>query len=260
MLTRSMCVAIMAAWFATGGAAALLVAGVTPAWAQGAPPALRGTVTSDREGPMEGVLVSARRQGSTDHRDGGQQRQGRIRIPGGPAGAGLAPSRHPGRGLCARRRRRDRDWRRRQRHGGPQAQARAGHAGPMDQRRIAGQRARPRGAEAQAAQLHRLPFAAADFRVQAHRRRIPPGVRPHGRLLSRRVGHAAAAAGRQRQAPAGQSGDGAAVRRLSRSAQSQQQGNPRLRPEAERRARPAAPPASSSPNTICRGKKSSLTT
>ena len=57
MLTRSMTwrVAIVAAWFATGGATA---------WAQGASPTLRGTVTSDREGPMEGVLVSARRQGS----------------------------------------------------------------------------------------------------------------------------------------------------------------------------------------------------
>ncbi len=64
MLTRSMRVAIVAAWFATGGAAALLVAGVTPAWAQGASPTLRGTVSSVREGPMEGVLVSARRQGS----------------------------------------------------------------------------------------------------------------------------------------------------------------------------------------------------
>jgi hypothetical protein len=57
MSTRSItwCAAIVAAWF-LGGAAS--------AWAQGSSPALRGTVTSDREGPMEGVLVSARRQGS----------------------------------------------------------------------------------------------------------------------------------------------------------------------------------------------------
>ena len=33
--------------------------------AQGAPPVLSGTVASDREGPMEGVLVSAKKQGST---------------------------------------------------------------------------------------------------------------------------------------------------------------------------------------------------
>ena len=55
MLTRSMCVAIVAAWFATGAASG---------WAQGAQPTLAGTVTSVREGPMEGVLVSARRPGS----------------------------------------------------------------------------------------------------------------------------------------------------------------------------------------------------
>src|SRR3954452_16622842 len=35
------------------------------ALAQGALPALSGTVASDREGPMEGVLVSAKKQGST---------------------------------------------------------------------------------------------------------------------------------------------------------------------------------------------------
>src|SRR4051812_20695917 len=33
--------------------------------AQGAAPALSGTISSDREGPMEGVLVSAKKQGST---------------------------------------------------------------------------------------------------------------------------------------------------------------------------------------------------
>jgi len=33
--------------------------------AQGTPPALSGTIASDREGPMEGVLVSAKKQGST---------------------------------------------------------------------------------------------------------------------------------------------------------------------------------------------------
>ena len=46
----------LAAWFV--GAAA-------PASAQGAPPALGGKVMSDREGPMEGVLVSAKKPGST---------------------------------------------------------------------------------------------------------------------------------------------------------------------------------------------------
>ena len=45
--------------------AALLAACAGAASAQGAPPALSGKVASDREGPMEGVLVSAKRTGST---------------------------------------------------------------------------------------------------------------------------------------------------------------------------------------------------
>ena len=46
----------LAAWFV--GCAA-------PASAQGAPPALSGKIASDREGAMEGVLVSAKKPGST---------------------------------------------------------------------------------------------------------------------------------------------------------------------------------------------------
>ena len=46
----------LAAWF---------VGSAAPASAQGAPPALGGKITSDREGPMEGVLVSAKKPGST---------------------------------------------------------------------------------------------------------------------------------------------------------------------------------------------------
>src|ERR1044071_4952114 len=46
----------LAAWLAFSAESVL---------AQGAPPVLSGTVASDREGPMEGVLVSAKKQGST---------------------------------------------------------------------------------------------------------------------------------------------------------------------------------------------------
>jgi virginiamycin B lyase len=45
--------------------AAWLLMSAGSAFAQAAPPTLRGTVASDREGPMEGVLVSARKQDST---------------------------------------------------------------------------------------------------------------------------------------------------------------------------------------------------
>ena len=46
-------------------AAVCLTVAAGSALAQTAPPALSGTVASDREGPMEGVLVSAKKQGST---------------------------------------------------------------------------------------------------------------------------------------------------------------------------------------------------
>src|SRR4051812_45825781 len=45
--------------------AACLLTSAGPALAQSAPPALGGKIVSDREGPMEGVLVSAKRPGST---------------------------------------------------------------------------------------------------------------------------------------------------------------------------------------------------
>ena len=38
---------------------------VQPAWTQAQSPALTGKVLSDPEGPMEGVLVSARKNGAT---------------------------------------------------------------------------------------------------------------------------------------------------------------------------------------------------
>jgi virginiamycin B lyase len=59
MATRSIARCAAAAF------AAWLVVSAGSAFAQAAPPALSGKVASDREGPMEGVLVSARKQGST---------------------------------------------------------------------------------------------------------------------------------------------------------------------------------------------------
>ncbi len=56
MALRSIGAAVAGAWFSIAAISAL---------AQDAQPSLSGKVTSDREGPMEGVLVSARREGST---------------------------------------------------------------------------------------------------------------------------------------------------------------------------------------------------
>ena len=130
----------------------------------------------------------------------------------------------------------------------------------VDQCRDAGERARSPRSEAQSAQLHGLPFAAPDFRFQAQPRRFQEGVRAHGHLLSGRLGHAAAAARRRAPAPVRQSGAGGQLCWLSRSAQSQQQRRRTASNSRPRRARPAAPRASSSPNTICREKRSSRTT
>ncbi|MEA2980523.1 MAG: virginiamycin lyase [Alphaproteobacteria bacterium] len=55
-VTARVAASAVAAWLAVSAAAAL---------AQGAPPALTGKIASDREGPMEGVLVSAKKPGST---------------------------------------------------------------------------------------------------------------------------------------------------------------------------------------------------
>ena len=44
--------------------------------AQAQSPALTGKVVSDREGPMEGVLVSAKKERCDHHRDRGERRQG----------------------------------------------------------------------------------------------------------------------------------------------------------------------------------------
>ena len=47
--------------------------------------ALTGRVSSEQEGPMEGVVVSARREGSTDLDFGRDRRQGPLQLPGSEA-------------------------------------------------------------------------------------------------------------------------------------------------------------------------------
>ena len=60
--------------------------------AQGAPPALSGKIASDREGPMEGVLVSAKKPGSTITVTVVSDAKRRLRLPRGPAGYGQLTS------------------------------------------------------------------------------------------------------------------------------------------------------------------------
>src|SRR4051794_30376410 len=56
--------------------------------AQGAPAALSGTIASDREGPMEGVLVSAKKQGSTITVTVGSDARGTCAFPADRLGPG----------------------------------------------------------------------------------------------------------------------------------------------------------------------------
>ena len=224
----------LAAWFV--GAAA-------PASAQGAPPALGGKVMSDREGPMEGVLVSAKKPGSTITVTVVSDANGAYAFPADRLTPGNYQLKVRATGYAL--------------DGAGTVELAAGRTAvadlklkpapvrvrATDQCRIAGERARSSRAEAQPAQLHGLPFAAPDFQLEAQPRRFQEGVRAHGHLLSGRLGHAAAAA-RRRAPPSGrQSGAGGQLCRLSRSAQSQRQRRRTASNSRPRRARRAAPRA-----------------
>ena len=82
----------------TAGLAVILSQGVShQALAAGA--ALTGQVSSAEEGNMEGVVVSAKKPGSTVTVSVTTDAQGRYTLPGGPAGAGPVQPRHPRRRL-----------------------------------------------------------------------------------------------------------------------------------------------------------------
>ena len=66
----------------------------SPADTQGAA-ALAGQVTSAEEGPMEGVLVTARKDGSTIRITVVSDQKGHYSFPGGEVGAGTLLARDP---------------------------------------------------------------------------------------------------------------------------------------------------------------------
>jgi hypothetical protein len=71
---------ILRSLFATATSLLALV-GSAPSQAQDPPPALVGRITSDREGAMEGVVVSARKDGSTITISVVSNDQGRFAFP-----------------------------------------------------------------------------------------------------------------------------------------------------------------------------------
>ena len=130
-------------------AAVVALAVQYPLWTGGAlaqsnPAALTGKVTSDREGPIEGVLVSAKRQGSTVTVTVVTDAKGEYAFPAPRLDAGRLSPQRAGDGLCARPRRDRHAHRRPAGQGRSQAQARPGDLGAADQLRMAVERARPR--------------------------------------------------------------------------------------------------------------------
>ena len=131
--------------FAALALAAWFVGSAAPASAQGAPPALGGKVTSDREGPMEGVLVSAKKPGSTITVTVVSDANGAYAFPADRLAPGSYQLKVRADGLCARRSRA-----RSSLAAGKTATAdlklkpAAGGVRATDQRRIAGERARSR--------------------------------------------------------------------------------------------------------------------
>ena len=174
-------------------AAVLLQTAAAPLHAQAqTPSALTGQVSSAEEGPMEGVVVSAKKDGSTISISVVTNAQGRFAFPASrlePGGytlkaraAGYRARRSQGRG----RRRRPGS------QGRDQAQESEEPVRQSHQCRMADEHAGHGRAEAVPAQLQRLPHARAHHEVDVRRRRLPGRHPADEPLLSRQ--HAAEAA------------------------------------------------------------------
>ena len=150
---------------------AILVSAVSSRTAAQGSAALTGVVSSQAEGAMEGVLVSAKRAGLDDDDDGCQRCAGPLRLSGQPARSRARYTvriRATGYDLEGPV---ERGCRRRP-HGAARSEA-AQDAGPRraaDQRRMVHELARHDGDEERPAQLHAVPHARARRAQQAHRR------------------------------------------------------------------------------------------
>ena len=179
----------------------LLAAGplTLPTQAQ-TPAALTGQVSSAEEGAMEGVVVSAKKDGSTISISVVTDAQGRFAFPA----ARLEPGHYT---LKARAAGYELDGREaadvaagqeaKSRHQAQEGEKplRASH-----QCRMADEHAGHGRAEALPAQLQRLPHARAHHEVDVRRRRLPGNLPADERLLSRQ--HAAEAAAARRHCDA----------------------------------------------------------
>ena len=226
--------------------------------------ALSGQVSSAEEGTMEGVLVSAKKEGSTITVTVVSDDKGHYSFPADR----LEPGKYT---ITIRAVGYDLD--------GPKSVDVAAGQAP----RPTSSSSRPRissnqlsnaewlisapGPDAVKKQPAAIAPAAtrcsASSRLDARRRRVPADLQAHGHLFA---GHhadpsAAAAAGTARRASArSPRTQTPADRELARQRQPEHNRTARIRRSRRCRARRAAPPTSSSPNTICRAKKRSRMT
>ena len=146
--------------FAASAAVVLFQPTSQTVWAQGQA-ALTGTVSSEAEGNMEGVVVTAKkarldRRGQRDHR-----RAGPLRVPGEPPGPGRIYAQHPRGRLRHRRPDQGEGGAREDRHGRHQAQEDQESRQPAHQRRVDDEHPRHRRPEGDAAQLPGLSHPGA---------------------------------------------------------------------------------------------------
>ena len=163
-----------------------ILAGLSLAGAQAqSVPGLTGQVTSAEEGAMEGVLVSAKKDGANITttvvtNDKGAYSFPADRLdPGHYTIADRAAGGYRSRRLLTGSRHRGR--RRHRRHQARQVEKSGERA---VQRRMADQRTGRRRRQGQRRRLRRLPHAAASFHVDARRRGVQAGVPTHGQTYS----------------------------------------------------------------------------
>ena len=99
MLTKRMLFGVTASLAVFAGALIALASRTELAPRPQAEVAMTGQVTSAAEGSMEGVVVTAKREGSTIAVSVISDAQGQYRFPCGQTGSGPACTQHPRRGL-----------------------------------------------------------------------------------------------------------------------------------------------------------------
>ena len=212
------------------GVAVALLAAASMSSGAHAQAALTGLVSSSEEGAMEGVLVSAKKEGSTITTTVVTDEQGRYSFP--------AARMEPGKYTISIRAigykldgPKTVDVPRRQcRHGRSQAQQGQEPGAAALQRRMAAQPSRRRPAEGVSHDVRGLPHAPARVDLEPRRRRIPAGIPADGALLARQHAHpsATAAARPARRAPGRHRRCRQGGRGISRERQPRQFGGDRI--------------------------------